>query len=80
MPNQQNYWSMILAMPRSTFDKCKAPKDMNAFFQTNFPNIVQVIGTERVRDAFSKIKPKYLATMKVRFILIHICFDDIMYL
>lgn len=65
LPNDDHTFTGDIFAPFSTLDKLKTPQDLLKFFEEQFPDLLQLIGREKiVKDYFDK-EPKTLITIKV---------------
>ncbi|XP_050574119.1 kynurenine 3-monooxygenase [Bombus affinis] len=66
LPNDDHTFTGDIFAPFSTLDKLKTPQDLLEFFEEQFPDLLELIGREKiVKDYFEK-EPKTLITIKCK--------------
>lgn len=64
-PNDDYTFTGNLFAPFTTLDKLKTPQDLLDFYERQFPDLLELIGREKlVKDYFEK-EPKTLISIKV---------------
>lgn len=66
LPNKDASFTCTLFMPYSILDKLKDPKEGLRFFETNFPDSIELIGAERIAKTLSTIRPSSLISIKCK--------------
>lgn len=64
LPNGDDSWNVILFMPFAKFDALATREQLLKFFEETFADAVNLLGKEELCDAFFKIKPSYLVSIK----------------
>lgn len=65
LPNDDNTFTGNIFAPFSTLDKLKTPQELLDFYQEQFPDLLELIGKEKlVKDYFER-EPKTLISIKV---------------
>lgn len=66
LPNQDFSWTVTMFMPFVKFENLKTTEDLLKFFQTYFPDAIQLIGQERLIFDFFSAKPQPLVSIKCK--------------
>lgn len=64
LPNQDRSWTVTLFMPFTKFRHLDTPENLLKFFQTNFPDSIELIGEKKLVDDFFKAIPRPLVSIK----------------
>lgn len=66
LPNQDKTWTVTLFMPFENFKSIKYPEELLKFFKQYFPDAIPLIGEERLKKDYFKIRAQHLVAIKVR--------------
>lgn len=64
LPNGDDSWNVILFMPFAKFDALKTHERLLNFFEETFTDALDLFGRDELCNAFFKIKPSYLVSVK----------------
>lgn len=64
LPNGDDSWNVILFMPFAMFNTLNTKMQLLGFFEHTFTDALSLLGAEALSDAFFKIKPSYLVSIK----------------
>lgn len=64
LPNADKSWTVTLFMPFSKFESIITEDDLMKFFQQYFPDIIHLIGKEKLTSDFFRVKPQHLVQIK----------------
>lgn len=65
LPNQDKSWTVTLFMPFENFKKLSTDFELLKFFEEHFPDVIPLIGRDRLVTDFFKLEPQYLIAIKV---------------
>lgn len=65
LPNQDASWTVTLFMPHDKFEALTTPEELLAFFKIHYPDVIPLIGKDRLVKDFFSIKPSGLISVKV---------------
>lgn len=64
LPNNDGSWTVTLFMPFQKFDELNTRKEVLNFYETFFPDIIDLIGKDNLLNNFFKFKPGTLVSIK----------------
>ncbi|OAD56203.1 Kynurenine 3-monooxygenase, partial [Eufriesea mexicana] len=66
LPNDDNTFTGNIFAPFSTLDKLKTPQELLDFYQEQFPDLLELIGKEKLVKDFFEREPKSLISIKCK--------------
>jgi kynurenine 3-monooxygenase len=66
LPNKDASFTCTLFMPYKIFDRLKDPDEGLRFFESNFPDSIELIGAERIATTLSQVRPSSLISIKCK--------------
>lgn len=64
MPNQELTWNFTVVLPWKEFDKMKTSEDVVRIFKDYFPDVIEMIGQEKLCKHMLSLKPQSLIMTK----------------
>lgn len=72
LPNEDGTFTGNLFAPSLTFEKLKTPEALLSFYAEQFPDLLRLIGEDKLLKDFFETEPKTLVTIKVNIIAFYI--------
>lgn len=69
LPNEDHTFTGNLFAPFRIFEKLKTPEALLDFYTEHFPDLLQLIGEEKLVKQFFENEPQTLISIKVNFII-----------
>lgn len=66
LPNKDSSFTCTLFMPYDILNQLQDPDEALRFFETNFPDSIELIGVQRIKETLARIRPSALISIKCK--------------